>query len=115
MEEFEKFINDKCRCPESVRVAYDRARLSIGMIEPTSKGELIDYNNFSVLPDQDTIDLVDLANGIYTNLDEEDNDIEAWNYDYGESHDWSRRKVEVSLQRCCVICFSHFFLTNFPF
>jgi hypothetical protein len=105
LEEFEKFVTDKSRCPESVSVAYDRARLALGMIEPTSKVEVIDYNNFSVLPDQDIIDLVDLANGIYSNLDEEDHDSDAWNYDYGEDHDWSTRKVEVGPPKCCVFSF----------
>jgi hypothetical protein len=95
LKEFEVFVQNKNSCPESVSVAYDRARLAISMVEPTSKSENVDYNNFAVLPDQDTIDLVDLANSIYNNL-EDDKDADAWNYDYGENYDWSKRAVEVS-------------------
>ena len=90
---FEDFVSDKTRCPESVRVSYERARLAISMVEPTSKAELIAYTNFSVLPDQDIIDLVDLANGIYSNNNEEDHDTEYWNYDYGEMFDWTKRPL----------------------
>jgi hypothetical protein len=99
LTEFEKFVQNKSVCPESVSVSYERARMAIGMIEPTTKNDNVDYNNFTVLPDQDTLDLVELANGIYNNNANESENDDAWNYEYGEDYDWTIRSVKVSIER----------------
>ena len=82
--------------PQSVRVAYARAKLSQHMKEPTSNCNDIDYDSFTIKPDQDHQDLVELAGSIYHNYDEE-KDSGDMNYDYGLEHNWSEQFVEVSL------------------
>jgi len=95
LEAFADFIHDKTRCPHSVSVSYERARISIGMKEPLSKNNDIDYDTFSVKPDQDLMDLVELASTMYDVYDAQD-DTCGIKYDYGTDFDWSQRSVEVS-------------------
>jgi len=96
LERFTEFIADKTKCPTSVIVSYERARISVGMKEPTSKNNDIDYDSFAVVPDQDLQDLVNIAGTMYDIYDAKD-DTCGINYDYGKEYDWSQRSVEVSL------------------
>ena len=66
------------------------------MKETTATANDIDYDTFSVKPDQDTIDLVDLASTIYKNFDK-NNDNHGMNYNYGIEKNWSERTINVSL------------------
>jgi hypothetical protein len=95
LETFNAFVADKTKCPESVSVAYERARISYGMKEPTTKGIDVVYDNFTVSPDQDMADLVDLASTLYKNMEEEI-DVHGMKYDYGNDFNWSEREIEVS-------------------
>ena len=65
------------------------------MKEPLSKNNDIDYDTFSVKPDQDLMDLVELASTMYDVYDAQD-DTCGIKYDYGTDFDWSQRSVEVS-------------------
>ena len=74
------------------------------MKEPTATKENdIDYGNFATVPDSENADLVDLVGALFHSGDHNDdpNDIE---YDYGASHDWSKRAIEVSVH-CCLCVF----------
>jgi hypothetical protein len=95
LEAFEAFVTDKNRCPESVSVSYERARISVSQMEPTSSANDVLYDNFTVPHDQDTADLVDLANSIYKNGD---NETDEWGmkFDYGKEYNWSERNIQVS-------------------
>ena len=92
---FHAFVADKTKCPESVSIAFQRARISVGMKEPTSTANDMDYDTFAVKQDQDLVDLVDLASTIYNNYDET-NETCGMSYDYGDNKDWTERTVEVS-------------------
>ena len=96
LDEFLAFVEDHTRCPQSVCVAYACAKLSQHMKEPTSNCNDIDYDSFTIKPDQYHQDLVELAGSIYHNYDEE-KDSGDMNYDYGLEHNWSEQFVEVSL------------------
>ena len=102
LEKFNAFVADKTKCPESVSVAYERACISKGMIDPTLKGTHVIYDNFTVPPDQDTVDLVDLAGTLYKNMDDE-LDTCGMKYDYGKDYDWSERSIEVSYMRSFIL------------
>ena len=66
------------------------------MKEPTTNDKDIDYGTFTVKPDQDHQDLVDLAGSIYHKYND-DNDSGDMNYDYGLEYDWTKRTVQVSI------------------
>ena len=72
------------------------------MKEPTATANDIDYDTFSVKPDQDTIDLVDLASTIYKSFDK-NRDTQGINYDYGIDKNWSERTVDVSFDNVAYI------------
>ena len=94
LQKFEEFISDKTRCPESVSVSYERAKLAISMREPTTRANETDYENFCEKPDEEIMELVALAGTIYSDYDEtKDNGM---SYDYGIETDWSQRSVDVS-------------------
>lgn len=91
--QFEVFVASSA-CPESVKVAFERAKMFKGVKPPTASGNDLDYNTFSVRPDQDIIDLVDLAGTIFKNIDDIPDSSEM-NYDYGVGHTWSTQAVKV--------------------
>jgi hypothetical protein len=96
METFYTFIKDIEKCPHSVRVSYERAKLmKLSKVEPTSKTADIDYDTFTVRPDPDLKNLVDLANTIYSNYNG-DKDATGITYDYGNNYDGSERSISVS-------------------
>ena len=66
-----------------------------GMKEPTSSAENTDYETFAVRPDQDHIDLVDLAGTMYDSMNADQDDSEM-NYDFGEDVIWSDKTINVS-------------------
>ena len=101
-QQFKAFIHDNKNCPEAVKVSYNRAKLLYKMKEPTATANDIDYDTFSVKPDQDTIDLVDLASTIYKSFDE-NRDTQGINYDYGIDKNWSERTVDVSFDNVAYI------------
>jgi hypothetical protein len=94
--EFENFLQDSSKCPVSVRISYDRARISHNKTEPTSNCAEMDYDSFALKPDQENQDLVDIAGTIYKNYDGEDNDG-TMAYDFGGDFDWTSRAVQVRL------------------
>ena len=112
LQQFKAFIHDQENCPEAVKVSYNRAKLLYKMKEPTSTANDIDYDTFSVKPDQDTIDLVDLASTIYKSFDE-DRDTQGINYDYGIDKNWSERTVDVSFDNVAHIIVSIWSSKNF--
>jgi hypothetical protein len=91
---FLKFVEDPKRCPDSVRVSYQRAKLLNTAKEPTTKNGDIDYDTYAFQPDKETEDLVDLVRTIGADLDLDDYDGEI-KYDMGIGHDWSKPCVEV--------------------
>ena len=99
MSRFNSFLNNPAKCPKSVMIAYERARLLYHAKEPTSISDELNYNNFSVAPDKETSDLVDLASSIYEKYSS-DMDVSDFNYDFGIDYDWSQRHFEVSQKNC---------------
>ena len=93
-KEFQTFIADLSRCPKAIRISFERAKLLATMKEPTSSHD-IDYNNFTISPDEETSDLVDLASSIYATYSDEMDSID-YRYDYGQNFNWSERTFEVS-------------------
>jgi hypothetical protein len=91
---FKEFITDPTRCPDSVSVAYERAKLLKSMKEPVSKGGDIDYSTYSVEPDQDIKDIVALAGSIFHANGGVDPDS-GLNFDYGKDLDWSQQSIKV--------------------
>jgi hypothetical protein len=92
LAKFHKFIKED-KCPESVRLGYERAKETVGMKETINSANDIDYGSFAMKADQEIVDLVDLANIIYRKYDE--NDDREGNYDFGMDKDWSQKFVEV--------------------
>jgi hypothetical protein len=67
----------------------------------------MDYDTFTFKPDQEHIDLVDLASSIYKNYDDQTDDA-GMTYDYGDdNYNWSDRSNEVSDDeiRVLLVCF----------
>ena len=59
---------------------------------------MVDYDTFSVWPDQELVDLVNLTSTIYNKYDE-NQDKNDMQYDYGENYDWDKRTIEVSCNK----------------
>ena len=97
IEKFTSFIEDPGLCPKSVFIAFENARLQAQKKEPTPHTEE-DYNNFTLRPDKETEDLVDLASTIFESFTD-DQDSTDFKYDYGKEYDWSTKHVQVR-QHC---------------
>lgn len=96
MAAFHNFVSDPKICPESVSVSYKRAETAKTAKEPTaSSNDMMDYGTFSIQPDQELQDLVNLASTIYSKYEENQDKIDM-QYDYGDNYDWDKRTVEVS-------------------
>ena len=95
LEEFSKFVSDESRCPQSVIISYKRARLAVGMKEPTSSLNNFDYDTFAVRPDSEVEDLVGVVSTLYKQYSES-NDDDFEKYDYGLERNWSVPTVQVS-------------------
>ena len=96
MAAFHNFVSDPKICPESVSVSYKRAETTKTAKEPTaSSNDMMDYGTFSIQPDQELQDLVNLASTIYSKYEENQDKIDM-QYDYGDNYDWDKRTVEVS-------------------
>ena len=99
IETFNNFIADSSICPESVSVSYKRAETANTAKEPTaSANDMVDYDTFSVRPDQELVDLVNLSSTIYNKYEENQDRIDT-QYDYGNNYDWDKRTVEVSCKK----------------
>ena len=96
MAAFHNFVSDPKICPESVSVSYKRAETTKTAKEPTaSSNDMMDYGTFSIQPDQELQDLVNLASTIYSKYEENQDKIDM-QYDYGDNYEWDKRTVEVS-------------------
>jgi hypothetical protein len=96
LQRFQSFIDDRSLCPKSVFIAFEYARLQSQKKEQAAPTEEEDYNNFTLRPDKETGDLVDLASTIFDAYADE-SELTDYNYDYGKDFDWSTPSVEVSL------------------
>jgi hypothetical protein len=111
LEEFSKFVSDSSRCPQSVIISYERARLAIGMKEPTSSLNNFDYDTFAVRPDSEVEDLVGVVSTLY-NQYSESNDEDSEKYDYGLERNWNEPTVQVSkFSLCKIFLFGIFYIT----
>jgi hypothetical protein len=90
---FKNWIKDKARCPQVVRMGYERAKRLKHSTEPTSATADIEYDAMAVQPDKETRELVDLVSTIFTNdsLSSEP----GCQLDFGRDHDWSEASVMV--------------------
>lgn len=94
LDRFRTFIADAQRCPGSVRISYERAKILSFAKEPTSSNGNINYETARIDPDSETTDLVDLASTIYKSYDEQ-LETSGMKLDYGLDKDWTERNIKV--------------------
>jgi hypothetical protein len=94
LSEFWEFIRMPT-CPSIVTVpfyqVYFRNLTKKTYVEPSSNGEGISYEEFA----QDIPNELALAVKMVSNLSGAATDMEGYEYDYGEDHDWTHCQIEV--------------------
>ena len=102
INEFETFIEDS-RCPSTVRLSYQRAKLKYmqrlrGQKEAVSEDQELS-NPTSNIVDKDTMDTLAVASNIGDVTDAIEN-IENSGIHSGQNFDWGKRIYEVRLNTC---------------
>ena len=110
IDEFERFIENP-RCPLTVRLSYQRAKLKYtqrlrGQKEAVSEDQKVS-NPTSILVDKDTLDTLAVASNIGDVTDTIEN-IENSEIHSGKNYDWGKRLYEVRIN--LYILFSFCFL-----
>jgi hypothetical protein len=93
LREFHKFIHDTNRCPVAVAIGYNRAKLLKNAKEPTTRVSDIDYDTFTVKPDEETRVLVDLVSTIFAS--EEETSDKSSELDLGKTYPWDKPTIQV--------------------